>query len=195
MPTEFDSHPDIKQWVDDLYDYLWRTAVQNWIMTKWQREIAAREKEMTDMFDKDNNGHSTKRLTASGRVLEIIEAKHPDVFEGAAIARADVEVKKRSEAIALMIDIHDGLRRELNGLRGDLAATYNEDGSENTPARWSKAQLDKKAKLIDKISKGSKAYEKAVEKKDFQDVYNWNNSNKPGKPESKGGGADSGTDG
>jgi hypothetical protein len=200
MPTEFDSRlviewPMEPGWAEELYEYLWRTKVQDWIMTKWQREITAREKEMTDMFDKDNNSHSTKRLTASSRVLEIIETKHPDVFEGAASARADVEVKKRSDAIALMIDIHDGLRRELNGLKADVPATFNEDGSENTSARWSKSQLEKKAKLIEKISKGNKAYTKALETKDFQDVYNWNNSNKSGKPESKSGGDNSEKDG
>jgi hypothetical protein len=195
MPTEFDSHPDIKQWADDLYDYIWRAKIQNWIMEKWSREIAEREREMTDMFNKEENGHSTKRLSASGRVLEIIETKHPDVFESAANAKAELELKKRSDGIATMIDIHDGLRRDLNKLKADINATYNEDGSENTPARWSKEQLEKKAKLIEKISKGNKAYTKALETKDFQDVYNWNNSNKSGKPESKSGGDNSEKDG
>jgi hypothetical protein len=188
MPIEFGNRPGT-EWAEELYGYLWRVKVQDWIMTKWQREIKARENVMADMFNNDGP-KAPAPLTVTTMVLDTIKSSWDNCLADAVKAAAAPELKKRAEAIALAHDVHSRLRREFSKMKGDLPAIFDETGTEISPARWSRDHLETKAKLLKKLADGDKAFAKA-QGGDFNDLYNWNNSNnKPGKPEKSGGGGD-----
>ncbi len=193
MPTEFDSRlviewPMEPGWPEDLYEYLWRDKVQNWIMSKWQEEIA-----MADMFEETK---TPGRLSVHLKVAETIKTSFPTVFERTAQELAEEELDKRTKGFALLARIFNQLMSELNKMKPDVPAIYDEAGTEIRVAGFSKAKLDEKAKLIEKLKKAERAVKKAEESNDFSDVYNWNNSNtqkqkSDGKTEGQSGGASS----
>lgn len=82
----------------------------------------------------------------------------------------DREVTKRSEALVKVIDLLQQAEKELGKVRPDLKAYDAKGGvvSEN----WSKKQLDEKSKVQKKVEKLTQAINKALDKKDFGDVYN-----------------------
>ncbi len=194
MPTEFDSRPDIEWpmelgWPEDLYEYLWREKVRNWIMSKWQGEST-----MADIFTDDNK---PSRLSVHLKVAETIKTSFPTVFERTAQELAEEELDKRTKGFALLARIFNQIMSELNKMKPDVPAIYDEAGAEIRTAGFSKAKLDEKAKLVDKLKKAERAVKKAEESNDFSDVYNWNNSNaqkhkSDGKTEGQSGGTDSG---
>lgn len=194
MPTEVDSRlviewPMEPGWSEELYEYLWREKVRDWIMSKWQGEST-----MADIFTDDNKPN---RLSVHLKVAETIKSSFPTVFERTAQELAEEELDKRTKGFSLLARIFNQIMSELNKLKPDVAAIYDEAGTEIRAAGFSKAKLEEKAKFIDKLKKAERAVKKAEESNDFSDVYNWNNANaqkqkSDGKTEGSSGGTDSG---
>ena len=88
------------------------------------------------------------------------------------------EVNKRCEALVTAIDKLDKMEREHRKHKADLVS-YDTDGRKVIES-WSKAALEERNKSQQKIDKATKAINKALDDKDFSDVYTFVNSKDDG---------------
>lgn len=86
------------------------------------------------------------------------------------------EIDRRSEALVKIIDLHSKLEMDLKKIHPDQKS-FDEAGKE-VSSTFSKNKYEEKKKLTEKITKFENAINKALEKKDFSDVYNLANSGK-----------------
>lgn len=103
-------------------------------------------------------------------VAQQISDLGPKVQDKVVGALVDRELDRRSDALVQAIDHLAKFEKELKKLGPDQIA-YNEKG-EKTSETYSKARTEEREKLAKKIDKYTKAITKALENKEFGDVYN-----------------------
>lgn len=81
---------------------------------------------------------------------------------------ASAEIEKRADALLNAVNAAIATKRELYKVKPDIVA-YSGDGKVATE-NWSKAKLDEKKKLEEKLAKIEAAVDKAVNKNDFSGV-------------------------
>lgn len=94
----------------------------------------------------------------------------PEVESRVVEVLVERELKRRADAITLVIDQLEQLEKDFHRLKPD-ASTYSEDGTLLTAA-FTKGALENRKKASEKIEKYRKALAKALEKDDMADVYN-----------------------
>lgn len=117
------------------------------------------------MPTKGNEGNNTVYT----KVAEQIKELGPTVEAKIIATMVEREEKKRADAWVI---VHDALRKlenEFKRIKPDLVA-YDESGKEIS-ASYSKAKFEERKKAGEKIEKCKKALNKALEQKDFGDVY------------------------
>lgn len=95
--------------------------------------------------------------TLNEKVAESIAASNPTVVSNVIAALAEVEIKRRTKAVIDALVTLNQFRKEQYKIKPDIVS-YNADGSPKDQA-WSKAKLEEKKKLEEKIAK----YEKAID--------------------------------
>lgn len=103
-------------------------------------------------------------------VAEKIATLGPSVEEKVVDALVGRELNRRSEALVGAMDKLSKLEGDLKKIKPDQIS-YDEDGKEVSKT-YSKAKTEEKDKLNKKIGKFTAAITKALEKDDFNDVYN-----------------------
>lgn len=109
------------------------------------------------------------------KVAEQIASLGPSIEDKVVDVLVTREKDKRSEALVKALDLHAQAEKDLKKIKPDQAY-MNEKGE--TTQMFSKAQLDKLNQAKKKVDRHANAINKALEKKDFNDVYNLAN----GKP-------------
>ncbi len=106
-------------------------------------------------------------LKVGAKIVELAPTVETKVIE----ALAERELTKRVTALTNAIDGLDKLEKQLKRLGPDLIA-FDDKGAK-TSEGFSKARVEERKKLQDQINKWTNAINKALEKKDFGDVYNF----------------------
>ncbi len=108
------------------------------------------------------NSVQVKVATQVAKLGPSIEDKVVDVL----VTR---ERDKRSEALVKVLDLHTQAEKDLKKIQPDLS--YMDD-KENVTKMYSKGQLENLNKAKKKVENITSAINKALEKKDFGNVYN-----------------------
>lgn len=106
------------------------------------------------------------------KVAESIANITPKVEDQVVEVLVERELEKRATAIVKAMDTLSKFEGELKKIRPDQTS-FSETG-EKISETYSKAKLEEKNKLQQKIDKNTKAINKALETGDYQDVYNLN---------------------
>lgn len=106
------------------------------------------------------------------KVAESIANIAPKVEDQVVEAIVERELEKRSTAIVKAMDTLTKFENDLKKIKPDQTS-FSEIG-EKISESYSKAKLEEKNKLTQKIDKNTKAINKALETGDYQDVYNLN---------------------
>lgn len=93
-------------------------------------------------------------------VAQQIAQAAPAILDKVVTQLAAVEIEKRATALAAAVNSAVATKRELYKVKPDIVA-YDESGKE-TSANWSKAKLEEKKKLEEKLAKIDSAIEKAL---------------------------------
>lgn len=106
------------------------------------------------------------------KVAENIANIAPKVEDQVVEVIVERELEKRATAIVKAMDILSKFEIDLKKIKPDQTS-FSETG-EKISESYSKAKLEEKNKLTQKIDKNTKAINKALETGDYQDVYNLN---------------------
>jgi len=113
-------------------------------------------------------------ITTSQTIGGLVSAQIADASKSTRIIDSVVkelvntEIERRADALLKAINLATTTRRELYKIKPDIVS-YNADRSINSEA-WSKAKLDERQKLTEKLDKIDKVISKAVDKGDYADV-------------------------
>lgn len=121
------------------------------------------------------------------KIAEKIAAIAPQVEDRVVETLVERQLKKRSEAMVIVLDLIDKETAALKKLRPDLEL-ISASGQE-LEACYSKARWQERQKLQGKIEKMEKAIAKAIEHNEYADLYNLSSGKNPsegggGNPES-----------
>src|ERR1041384_5725629 len=108
--------------------------------------------------------------TVTDKVAEEITKLAPRVESEVVAILVNRQVKKRVDALVSVLDMVDKANKDLLKLRADMVF-FNEAGEALEPV-FSKSKNEEKKKLKVKIDKLEKGLTKALEKNDYEDVYN-----------------------
>lgn len=106
------------------------------------------------------------------KVAESIANIAPKVEDQVVEVIVERELEKRATAIVKAMDTLSKFETDLRKIKPDQTS-FSETG-EKVSETYSKAKLEEKNKLTQKIEKNTKAINKALETGDYQDVYNLN---------------------
>ena len=115
--------------------------------------------------------------TINTAVAERLAAIAPEVTSKVIDHLVTKELNRRSEAVINGLGELDKLKSEQKKLKPDVIS-YNEDGSVAS-SNWSKAKLEEKNKVDQKIAKLGKAIDKALVENDYSDLFNVSKSSAP----------------
>jgi hypothetical protein len=87
------------------------------------------------------------------------------------------ELNRRSEAVITALQEIDKLNVDLKKVKPDVV-TYNDDGSVAS-SNWTKAKLEEKNKVQQRITKLTSAVDKALGSNDYSDLFNVAKSQQP----------------
>ena len=107
----------------------------------------------------------------------------PSVEETVINTLVERELTKRSEAVVQCMDMLGKLEGDLKKIKPDQVS-FDTDGKIISES-FSKNKFEEKKKLIERIGKYTNAITKAIEKADFNDVYNLKNQGASGGSSSK----------
>lgn len=129
-------------------------------------------------------------LSLQIKVAALIKDKAPQQVEDKVVdALVAREVSRRSDALTKAIDEYARIEGEIKRIKPDVV-TYNIDKSIKDSS-YSKAKVEELEKLNKKLDKHEKAITKALEDKDYGDLYNLGksdgNSDKTGDSSKSGG--------
>lgn len=116
---------------------------------------------------KDVGGSPTTIREAIGERLKDIAGNVEDQIINVFVDR---EVDRRAKAVVNVIDQTIKMEQDLRKLKPDVV-TYSDNGDVATSS-WTKAKLDEKKKLEERIQKFANAVNKAIDKDDYSDVFN-----------------------
>lgn len=114
-------------------------------------------------------GTSETRPTIRDSVRESLKSLGPKTREMVIDHYANLEADKQATALIKTIDKLSEAEKTMQRMRPDLE-TYGDDGKVQSSG-WSKAKLEERTKLQEKIDKLTKAINKADDG-DFGDLYN-----------------------
>lgn len=108
--------------------------------------------------------------TIAAQVAKEIASSSAEVEEKVVKALAKLEIDRRSDAI---IQAYQGLKKLDKTFKrlGPDVQTFDEKG-EKTSESYSKTRVEERKKTQDRINKWTNAINKALDKKEFDDVYN-----------------------
>lgn len=115
--------------------------------------------------------------TIQTAVAEKIVNLGPSVESKVIDVMVDKELTRRSDALVSVIGKLEQEEKSFNKLRAD-AKTYDEKGAVISEY-FTKARIDERQKSTKKITKMTAAINKALEKGDFSDVYNFASGKEP----------------
>jgi DNA-directed RNA polymerase subunit F len=110
------------------------------------------------------------------KVAEQIAQLGPSIEDKVVDALVTREKDKRSDALVKVVDLHSQAEKELKKIKPDLSYM---DETNKVTLMYSKSQLEALNKAKAKVQKHVNAINKALEKKDFGDVYNLANGKEP----------------
>lgn len=114
---------------------------------------------------------TTERVSIAAKVAAKVKELGSAAVEEAAVSiMTDRTVKKRTDAVVAVVDKIDAGERELRKLVPDQVA-YDEAGKK-TGETYSKAVVESRGKVTQKLGKLRKALDKALDEGDFSDVLN-----------------------
>jgi hypothetical protein len=114
-------------------------------------------------------------ISVQVKVAEQISQLGPSVEDQVVRALADREKNRRADALVKALDDLARFEQDFKKLKPDQVAF--DDKGEKVSETFSKIRIDERDKLTKKIEKYTKAINKALENKDFGDVYNLSNNN------------------
>lgn len=103
------------------------------------------------------------------KVAEQVAQLGPSIEDKVVDVMVTRERDKRSDALVRVLDLHQQAEKDLNKVRPDLSY-MGEDGK--VTQMYSKVQLENLNKSKKKVENIANAINKALEKKDFGNVYN-----------------------
>lgn len=133
---------------------------------------------MAAKFGEEVGGNSIMETVA-----QQISTLNPRVEEQVVDVLVEREIKKRSEAVIILIDKIDGFERDLKKNKPDLVAL--DETGKTISENFTRKQLDARNKLKSQIKKYQDAINKALIEKDFSNVYQLANE-KAGAPDKSG---------
>lgn len=113
------------------------------------------------------------------KIAEKISTIAPAVEDKIITSLVDRELNRRSDAVVKAIDALSKMEAEMKKIKPEN--TFDAKG-EKISEYFTKAKIEEKNKLQQKIDKYTKAIEKALEKADYGDVYNLEKSGGDPKP-------------
>jgi len=127
---------------------------------------------------------STKEgISVQQKIAAQITELAPSVEETVINTLVERELTKRSEAVVQCMDMLGKLEGDLKKIKPDQVS-FDTDGKIISES-FSKNKFEEKKKLIERIGKYTNAITKAIEKADFNDVYNLKNQGASGGKDSK----------
>ncbi len=106
--------------------------------------------------------------TVTERVADQLKSISETVNEKVISVLVEREVNKKTDQLVSAIDALQTMERELRKIKPDIEA-YDDNGK-LVSANWSKAKLEERKKLNERINKARKAINMAVEKGDYSKV-------------------------
>lgn len=103
------------------------------------------------------------------KVAEQIALLGPSIEDKVTDVLVEREKEKRANALVKVIDFYAQVEKELKKIKPDLS--YMTEDNKVTPM-FSKTRLEELNKAKQKVERHARAIEKALDKKDFSDVYN-----------------------
>ena len=110
------------------------------------------------------------------KVAEQVAQLGPSIEDKVVDVMVTRERDKRSDALVRVLDLHQQAEKDLNKVKPDLSY-MGEDGK--VTQMYSKVQLENLNKSKKKVENIANAINKALEKKDFGNVYNLAQGNEP----------------
>ena len=110
------------------------------------------------------------------KVAEQVAHLGPSIEDKVVDVMVTRERDKRSDALVRVLDLHQQAEKDLNKVKPDLSY-MGEDGK--VTQMYSKVQLENLNKSKKKVENIANAINKALEKKDFGNVYNLAQGNEP----------------
>ena len=110
------------------------------------------------------------------KVAEQVAHLGPAIEDKVVDVMVSRERDKRSEALVKVLDLHQQAEKDLNKVRPDLSY-MGEDGK--VTQMYSKQQLENLNKAKKRVENIAGAINKALEKKDFSNVYNFAQGKEP----------------
>lgn len=108
--------------------------------------------------------------TIAAQVAKEIASSSAEVEEKVVKAIAKLELDRRADSVVQAYQGLKKLERNFKKLGPDVE-TFDEKG-ERTSQTYSKARTEERKKATDRINKWTNAINKALDKKEFDDVYN-----------------------
>lgn len=122
-------------------------------------------------------------IAVQAKITENLSKLSPKVEDAVVEAVVDREVKKRSQALVQALDKLSEMEKDLKKLGPDNLM-YDENGKE-VLGSYTKKRIDEKNKLTGRIQKLTNIINKALEKAEFNDLYNFVGGKEPADDQAK----------
>lgn len=110
--------------------------------------------------------------TIGAKVAEKISAatNNGSVLQSVIDRLATLEIERRADALLKAINLAFSIKKDLYKVKPDIVA-YTLEGT-IASEQWSKAKLEERKKLTEKLEKVERIIAKAVDKGDYSDIFN-----------------------
>jgi hypothetical protein len=117
-----------------------------------------------------DTSNTSALATLNEEVSAVIKSSGPVVRQSVIDKFVDEEIKRRSDLLTRLVIAINAFRKQGSKFKPDLV-TYDGDGKV-TSEGWTKGLLDQKKKFTEKLDKADKAFEKALNDGDYNNVEN-----------------------